>query len=168
MPQDPPLTPEKVEVQPIWAAKVYTQSGTDPSDIGAAFAAAFGRIHEFLESSGVQVGGPPRAIYTSFEPGEAEFTVAMPVVSGAEGGDPSGDVVVDELPGGSALRFTHRGPYSRLSETYDRITEWMKGEGMLQTEAEWEAHGPVWEEYVTDPETTPEGELVTFIYVPMP
>ncbi|MGI9628429.1 MAG: GyrI-like domain-containing protein [Longimicrobiales bacterium] len=163
-----PITPTEVQFQPVLAAQVYTASATDPAEMKKAFGLAVGQIDDFLQSTGAQVSGPPRAIYTEYGEGEAEFTVAIPLASGGEGGTTDGSVVVDEIPGGRAFRFIHKGPYPDLSDTYDQITEWMKKEGMLKSEAEWEAHAPIWEEYVTDPGSTPEDDLLTYIYVPMP
>ena len=131
-----------------------------------AFGDAFSKLDEFLNQAGVQPSGPPRAIYTAYTGEETEFTVAIPIQSGGEGGAADGSVVVGELPGGDALRFVHEGPYEDLSTTYDKITEWMKAEGMLATEADWESHGPVWEVYLNDPATTPSEKLLTHIFVP--
>ena len=161
------ITPEEVHVDPVLAVQVHTESGTDPSEMSEAFGTAFGKISDFIQASGVEPAGQPRAIYTTYTPGEAEFTVAIPVASDAEGGAPDDSVLVDELSGGKALRFKHEGAYEELSATYDQITEWMQDEGMLESEADWEAHAPIWEEYMNDPQGTSPEELLTYIYVPI-
>jgi effector-binding domain-containing protein len=43
----------------------------------------------------------------------------------------------------------------------------MQTQGLLKTEADWARFMPMWEEYLNDPETVPEAELVTYIYVPI-
>ena len=53
-------------------------------------------------------------------------------------------------------------------KTYGRITEFLKEKGLLKSEADWARYMPMWEEYRNDPTTTPEAELVTYIYLPVP
>ena len=43
-----------------------------------------------------------------------------------------------------------------------------KAKGPLQCEADWARYMPMWEEYLNDPQTTPEAELLTYIYLPVP
>ena len=159
--------PERVQVPDVTAVQVHTFSGTDPQEIAAAFEAAMTRMSDFVHEQGLALEGAPRGIYTAYGPEGTEFTIAMPVASGAEGGSADGLVEVGEITGGEALRWTHKGPYRELARTYDRITEWMKAHDMLDSERSWEKHGPMWEEYVSDPGNTPEDELVTQIYVPL-
>ena len=159
--------PQRVHFDAVTAVQVHTSSGTDPSEMSAAFGQAFNLIGQFIHGHGAQVTGPPRGIFTSYGPEGTEFTVAMPVASGAGTGSADGAVVVDEIPGGEALCWMHKGPYAQLSVTYDKITDYMKAHGMLETESEWQKHGPMWEEYLSDPGSTPEEELLTRIYLPV-
>ena len=76
-------------------------------------------------------------------------------------------MTVDTIPAKRALRFTHRGPYRDLMGTYNRITEFMQAKGMLASEADWARYMPMWEEYLNDPQVTPEADLLTYIYVPL-
>ena len=43
----------------------------------------------------------------------------------------------------------------------------MRGKGLMESEADWMKYMPMWEEYLNDPATTPEAELVTHIYLPI-
>ncbi len=43
-----------------------------------------------------------------------------------------------------------------------------KAKGLMQCEADWARYMPMWEEYLNDPQTTPEAELMTYIYLPVP
>ncbi len=43
----------------------------------------------------------------------------------------------------------------------------MKGEGLLTSEADWAKFMPMWEEYMNDPRSTPETDLLTYVYVPI-
>jgi len=161
------IQPERVQVEPVLALKLNAQCGNDPKQIAQAMGEAFGTLGQFAHQHRVQFAGPPRAIYTGYGPEGTSFTVVMPIsteVSRDVGEDP---VMVGEVPGGKALRFTHRGPYPKLMQTYEQITAWMKAEGMLVTDADWGKYMPMWEEYVNDPESTPQEDLITHIYVPL-
>ena len=160
------IQPQQVEVQPTLALQIASQSGSDPQEISQAMQQAFGELQQISQAHAVQFAGPPRAIYTSYSPEQVEFTVVMPIAAGV-GGLGEGLVTVGEVPGGKALRFVHQGPYPKLMETYGKITEWMKANGMLQTDADWAKYMPMWEEYVNDPESTPADDLLTNIYVPL-
>jgi AraC family transcriptional regulator len=161
------IQPERVTIAPVLAAQYSTRCGIDPNEISAAMGKAFEAIHHFTQSHELQFAGPPRAIYTGYGAEGTEFTVAMPIAAApAAGGEESG-VTVSEIPGRQALRFIHRGPYPKLRETYEQITAWMKDQEMLESDADWAKYMPMWEEYLNDPESTPEEELITHIYVPV-
>ncbi|UCG85869.1 MAG: GyrI-like domain-containing protein [Gemmatimonadota bacterium] len=160
--------PERVEVQPVLALQIASESRADPQEISKAMEQAFCELRLASEAHTVQSAGPPRAIYTAYSPDAVKFTVVMPIASEVSGGIGDGPVMVGEVPGGKALRFVHKGPYPKLMETYGKITEWMKANDMLESEADWAKYVPMWEEYVNDPESTPAEELITQIYVPLP
>ena len=167
MTESAPLQPERVNVEPVLALKLEAQCGNDPQQIAQAMGQAFGTLGEFAQQRRVPFAGPPRAIYTGYGPEGTKFTVVMPVAADVSRDVGEGPVTVGDVPGGKALRFTHRGPYPRLMQTYEQITAWMKSEGMLATDADWAKYMPMWEEYVNDPESTPEENLITNIYVPL-
>lgn len=156
------------EVLPVLAAQMPGQSASDPSEIGKAMGEAFGALGSFLGRHSLVHSGPPRAIYTSYGPEGTNFIVAMPIASPPAGPVGEGPGFVGTLSGGKALRFTHRGPYRDLMTTYGRITEFMLLKGLMRSESDWSLYMPMWEEYLNDPHTTPEAELVTHIYLPLP
>jgi len=167
MTESPQIQPERVKVEPVVALTLDAQCGNDPQEIARAMGQAFGTLGQFARQHRVQFAGPPRAIYTGYGPGGTKFTVVMPISADVLGEIGAGPVTVGDVPGTKALRFTHRGPYVKLMQTYEQITAWMKAEGMLVTDADWAKYMPMWEEYVNDPESTPEEDLITHIYVPL-
>lgn len=163
----PPITPpETTQVPAVLAAQAHAQCGSDPSEIGEAFRRAFGKIDQLVQQTGAEVAGPPRAVYTAYGPEGTEFTVAIPVTGVAATEEAMEEAFVRELPGGTALRFVHKGAYERLAETYGGIAEWMISDGRMEDEADWESVGTLWEEYLNDPGTTPADDLLTYIYLP--
>lgn len=158
----------EVEVSPALAAQMPGRSTSDPSTIAKAMGEAFDALGGFLGRHSLVPSGPPRAIYTSYGPEGTNFIVAMPIASAPAGPVEEGPGFVGTLSGGKALRFTHRGPYRDLMATYGRITEFMLLKGLMRSESDWGLYMPMWEEYLNDPHTTPEADLVTHIYLPLP
>ena len=156
----------EVEVASILAAQIVGKSSPDPSDIAQAMSAAFDALMAFVETGQLIPAGPPRSIYTSYDPDGVRFVVAVPVVQPGGELKTEGPGSVEPIAGGSAMRFTHRGPYNGLMKTYGRITEFLKAQGFMQSEADWLKYMPMWEEYLNDPHTTPEADLLTYIYLP--
>jgi len=158
----------EVDVPPTLAAQMPGQSAADPPAIAAAMGQTFGKLMAFVGQRALRPAGPPRTIYTAYDPAGIKFIVAMPVAAPPATGVKSGPGSVGSLPGGRTLRFTHRGPYANLAATYGGITEFLKAKGLMQTEADWARYMPMWEEYLNDPHTTPEAELMTYIHLPVP
>lgn len=167
MPNWEPITANQTEVAPATAVQLDCECGPDPASISAEMARAFGVLGEFIGRNRLKPAAPPRAIYTAWGPGGVKITLAMPIEPPASP-VPVGDAVrIGTLPAQRTLRFAHRGPYRELMATYGRITEYLKAEGMLDSEADWAKYMPMWEEYLNDPETTPESDLLTHIHLPL-
>lgn len=74
----------------------------------------------------------------------------------------TGEIGVQELPGGDYAVVTHRGPYEALEETYRQLfREWVPNSGRGLRSA------PCFEVYCNDPETARPEELVTEIHLPL-
>ena len=71
---------------------------------------------------------------------------------------PRGGIAVGNSPQGHALKFIHRGSYDALDNTYEAITNFLD-------EKRLEAKDMFIEQYVTDPLTTNEENLVVNVYV---
>jgi AraC family transcriptional regulator len=74
----------------------------------------------------------------------------------------TGEIGVQELPGGEYAVVTHRGPYETLVETYRQLfQEWASICGRELRSS------PNFEVYLNDPAITPPEDLVTEIYIPL-
>ena len=159
----------EVEAAPVaMAVQIRGKSASDPASIGPAVEKTFAKLGALLEGGSVAPSGPPRTIYTSHGPEGIEYIVAMPIGEAPGEAAEGEEVSFGPLEGCQALRFTHRGPYAGLMGTYGQITAFMQAKGLMESEADWAKYMPMWEEYVNDPRTTPEAELVTQIYLPAP
>lgn len=122
----------------------------------------------FFGQHGLVPAGAPRAIYTACSPEGMDFTVALPIAAPPADSPAGAPVTIATLPGAKALRFTHRGPYQELMTTYNRIGQYLQTKGLMRSEADWARYMPMWEEYLNDPQTTPEADLLTHIFLPLP
>jgi len=150
------------------AALVAQLEGTStPAGLGAEIGKAFGSLYAAVGQAGLVPSGAPRAIYTAWSSDEVRFTVAVPVNHKPATPLTGNGVSIAELPAGKALRFVHLGPYRDIRATYDQIEAWLRERGAVRTAADWARYCPMWEEYMNDPSTTPESELVTHIFLPL-
>lgn len=161
------LTPIETVVPTVQAVQIDHACAATPEAIGNGMQVTFPKINDFVTKHAVQVAGPPRAIYTEYGPDGTRFTVAIPIDSSDVEVDAGESVYIDEIEGGKALRFTHSGSYQNLPQTYQGINNWLKEKGWVESEQDLPKFYPMWEEYVNNPASTPEDELVTYVYVPL-
>jgi len=167
MPTTEMIAATPTDVAPVTAVQLDCASGPDPASIGAEMHRAFSVLDEFVERNRLQPNAPARAIYTAWGPEGVKMTVAIPVVAPAAPVPASGAVRLGTLLATRTLRFTHRGPYRDLMATYGRITAYLRAEGLIEDEAGWVRFMPMWEEYLNEPGTTPEPDLLTHIHLPL-
>ncbi len=158
---DPTKGPEVVSV----AAKavILTRASAKAAD-NAAISAALGAANQKLLNYGMtnelQIGGAPLAITISHSPdGDWVFDAAMPLAEAPAKAVAEVDgVKVGETYAGRAVKLTHKGPYNTMNETYARIHDYTKAQGLKEKSV-------AWEEYVGDPTETPDAELLTNVYI---
>lgn len=159
-----------LEVREVYVPPALTleleMTASSPADIGMAMGKAFSTLMNFVHGHTLVVAGPPRAIYQSWNGTETRFTAAIPIVD-APSGFVAQDVKVVSHTEQQALRFTHHGAYKEIPGTYSQIDAWLRERGAVTTEADWTRYFPMWEEYIGDPATTPEQELMTYIFLPL-
>ena len=163
-----PLESMEVAVPAALVAQVQATSAPEPAAISAAIGAAFRSIEDFRQRNGIAAAGPPRVIYTSWGTDGVGFTAGVPIGQVPPNVADEGEVTIQALPEATALRFVHRGPYREVRHTYERIEAWLRERGGIKTAADWARYSPMWEEYLNDPTTTPESDLVTRIYLTLP
>ncbi|MEO8620916.1 MAG: GyrI-like domain-containing protein [bacterium] len=160
----PDLEVRELCVPPALVLELETPAGKGPGDISAAMGAAFGTLMRVIHTHNLVIAGAPRAIYESWNVAGSRFRVAFPIVSIPPDFDqPEAKVVT--IPEQQALRFTHHGSYQTFKDTYAAISAWLHKRGGIKTDADWARYGPMWEEYVSDPTTTREQEMLTYIYL---
>ena len=129
----------------------------DPADIGAAMAGAFHEVMDFLQSHDIQSTGKALSVYYTFDPNRMTFRAGLSV-SADDAAKAEGTVMAGATPAGRVLSFTHLGPYAGLRDAYGEMMTFMQANDL-------KLGAPTWEVYVNNPETVPEEELRTDVFV---
>jgi effector-binding domain-containing protein len=119
----------------------------------------FKTAYDAMAKQGLQASGSPMTIYTATDDTGFQFQAAVPVAQ-APAMPAGSEVVVGKSPAGKALKFVHRGSYDAMDTTYEAITNYLD-------EKQLEAKDLFVEQYMKDPITTPEDDLVIEVYVPL-
>jgi effector-binding domain-containing protein len=137
---------------------VGAHSPADPKSIGVTLGVAYGRLSGFMSAHGLKQVGPPIAIWHGEDKGALSLDAAIPVDRAEV---PSGGAIrAGSTFAGPAVRAVYRGPYAGLAAAHDQVLAYLAAAGLKQA-------GPMWEQYVSDPGKTPDGELVTHLYYPI-
>ncbi|NUW35058.1 GyrI-like domain-containing protein [Nonomuraea sp. SMC257] len=97
----------------------------------------FSELWKYTQQPGVSVEGQPFVRYHTFEEGETDVEVGVPVAGRPVG---AGRVASAELPGGTAVATWHLGSHDSLGDTYALLDAWLK-------EHDREPDGAAWEVY---------------------
>ncbi len=120
---------------------------------------SFKTLHGYLEKNGLKPDGPAMTVYLATDDSGFQYFAAIPVAQ-APPNPPQGDISLSRSPEGKALKFIHRGSYDSMDATYEAITNFLD-------EKRLEAKDLFIEQYVTDPRTTAEDDLVIEVFVPL-
>jgi effector-binding domain-containing protein len=119
--------------------------------------AAMKKLKTYADKEGLTADGSVMTIFTATDDLGFQFNAAMPLAAPPKT-PPSGDVFAGQTPEGRALKFVHRGSYDAMDNTYEAITNYLDDRKL-------EAKDLFVEQYVTDPLTTKEDDLVVNILV---
>jgi effector-binding domain-containing protein len=144
----------ELSARPTIAVRVH---GT-ANDIAGMFSDNLPRVFAKASALGATLTSPSFGRYHEFSPHDVDVEIGVGVDAIPEGLVPladcaPGEVGASELPGGAVAVATHLGPYNTLSETYERLHEWIHEQGRD------EGPGP-WESYVDDPAVVKDHSLL--------
>lgn len=148
---------ETVQTKPQPMIYVRHSVTMDSDEIGRKMGEAFQALGAFLAKEGVAPAGPPLAVYHDYSDSGMTMDVGFPVAAAALG-KAAGDIKAGQTPSGKAMKFIHRGPYDKLRDTYGEIEAHFKAEGIPMAPLAWEV-------YLNDPDSTPEADLITEIFM---
>lgn len=151
---------ETVRTKSLPMIYVSYQTTMDSGEIGRKMGEAFQTLGAFIGMNNIEVAGPALAVYSDYTDTGMKMDIGFPVAAAALG-KATGEVKAGATPAGKAMKFVHRGPYNKLRDTYGEIEAYFKAESIPMSPVAWEV-------YVTDPNTTPDADLVTEIFMQIP
>lgn len=154
------LSVSVVEVPEQTVAYVSGTTTTDVSAITTAYAVAYSKVLAYVQQYKLKQAGAPVGIARKWDEVNKiyEYDAGIPVVSAPQGNE--GEVKIQTTYAGKALQVVYQGSYMNMAPTYDALFAYAAVYGYSQ-------NGNLWEEYVSDPATTPEAALTTHIYMPI-
>jgi AraC family transcriptional regulator len=126
---------------------------------------AFGKLYTFLAEEGFIPAGPPSGIYFN-APGEVpeqelKWELRVPIAGICDSSGPDerglGFKCLEEI---TVACTVHKGPFSNIGNTYDKLALWIAKNG-------YQIAGPCEEVYLTEPGNTPPAEILTEVRFPV-
>ena len=118
---------------------------------------SFKTLKTYISKEGLKIDGQPMTIFTATDDTGFQYQAAIPIAEPPKN-PPKGEIAVGSSPAGHALKFVHRGSYDGLDNTYEAITNYLDDKRL-------ESKNVLIEQYVTDPVTTNDKNLVINIFV---
>jgi AraC family transcriptional regulator len=120
-----------------------------------------GEVVGFIMAKGLQIMGPPFGVYFNspqeVPEEELQYEVGMPFAGET---DEEGRVKIKTTPEQLVLSTTYKGPYSGAGNAIGALAEYAYKNN-------YEIIGPPLEIYISDPNETPESELLTEMCFPV-
>jgi AraC family transcriptional regulator len=116
---------------------------------------------EWVMKGGLQMSGPPFAVYYSspeeMARGGMQFEVGIPFVGEAQA---EGKIQIKTFPAQKVLAAIHKGPYNQIAPVYAALMEYA-------TQNDYDLAGAPMEIYLTNPMEVPESDLLTEVRFPV-
>ncbi len=156
-PQLSPLGPITIETQEAFEALVAKGSGT-MEEMEQSIGQLFGLVFATVGQQKLEVSGPAFVQYLDYDEatGFSNFLAGVPV---ARAGRSSGEVMAQSYPEMKVVQALHTGPYEKFIESYTKLDNYIKGNGI-------EVTGQAFEFYNVDMQMEPDPAkwetLITF------
>jgi effector-binding domain-containing protein len=166
-PPPAPTAPEGITTKPsdpfgqditLTAKPIVYLKGSGTWD--KAFATISGslkKVEAYVDKAGLKADGLPMTIFLATDDRGFDYEAAVPLAAPPKD-PPQGEIAAGQSPDGNALEFVHRGSYEALDDTYEAITNYLD-------EKRIESKNVLIEQYVTDPVTADEKNLVVNVFV---
>ncbi|TAL70555.1 MAG: hypothetical protein EPN82_02790 [Bacteroidetes bacterium] len=150
-----PITIEQFPGQKLYS--VLDSCKMEMNEISAAYTKAFKEIAEFCGKNKIQCTGAPLSLMNSYT-NIYSFEASFPVVDNKS--KLEGRIIASAIPACKVVKAVYTGPYNNMIPAYDKIIAYIKDNKL-------EINGRSWEQYISDPNSTPEDKLITHIYFPV-
>lgn len=162
-----PIAPEGITTKPtdpfgedvtLTAGPIVYIKGSGTWDKAyATISGALKKVEGYVAKAGLKTDGMPMTIFLATDDLGFDYEAAVPLAEAPK--DPShGEITAGQSPEGHALKFVHRGSYDSLDDTYEAITNYLDDKRL-------ESKNVLIEQYVTDPVTADQKNLVINIFV---
>lgn len=136
---------------------VYVKGSGTWDKAFAIISGSLKKVEAYVAKAGLKTDGQPMTIFLATDDRGFDYEAAVPLAEAPK--DPlRGEISSGETPDGHALEFVHRGSYDAMDDTYEAITNYLD-------EKRLESKNVLIEQYVTDPVTSDEKNLVVNIFV---
>ena len=98
---------------------------------------AIAKVEAALAQAGIKANGKPISVFNRTDDDGFQYEVMVPVEA-VPNPRPAGlpdDLRFGATPSGKALRFTHKGPYEGIDQTYETVTAYLDAKGILVQDA---------------------------------
>jgi effector-binding domain-containing protein len=164
-----PVAPEGIQTKPgdafgeeatLTAKPIVYVKGTGAWDSAfATISSALKKVEAYADKAGLKADGLPMTIFTATDDHGFDYQAAIPLAQPPKD-PPHGEIAAGQSPEGRALKFVHRGSYEAMDDTYEAITNYLD-------EKRLESKDMLIEQYVTDPASADEKNLVVNVFVPV-
>jgi effector-binding domain-containing protein len=164
-----PIAPEGIQTKPgdafgeevtLTAKPIVYVKGTGAWDSAfATISSALKKVETYGDKAGLKADGLPMTIFTATDDHGFDYEAAIPLAQPPKD-PPRGEFFVGQSPESRALKFIHRGSYEAMDDTYEAITNYLD-------EKRLESKDMLIEQYVTDPASADEKNLVVNVFVPI-
>jgi effector-binding domain-containing protein len=164
-----PVAPEGIQTKPgdafgeevtLTAKPIVYVKGTGVWDSAfATISGALKKVEAYADKAGLKADGLPMTIFTATDDHGFDYQAAIPLAQPPKD-LPKGEIASGQSPEGRALKFVHRGSYEAMDDTYEAITNYLD-------EKRLESKELLIEQYVTDPASADEKNLVVNVLVPI-
>lgn len=151
-----------VSIEPITIVYLPGSAATRPDAIAEAYGQTFTTLRAVLARNGLSAMGPRLVIGRKWDQDNEiyEFEAAYPVTERADTLETSTEAKLGKTYSGKVLKATHKGPYAGLSDHFQKLMAYKRAMGFVD-------NGPPWDVYVSDPQRTPQAELLTETFMPV-
>jgi AraC family transcriptional regulator len=108
-------------VSPLYV--LFLKGKSSVQNISQDMGSMYGKVYGYMGTKKINPVGPPIALYFSAPGPDWEIGVAVPAPEGTPG---QGAIEATTLPGGKMVSTMHIGPYERLNESWNALSDWMK------------------------------------------
>lgn len=137
---------------------LYIRTRVHMDKLTEAFDTGFVRIINYLASLGLQPSSAPYAAYHNHDMEDLDLEMGFPVPGPVQG---SGEIQSGEIPAAEkVVSIMHKGSYATLEESYNKIYRYIE-------ENQLTICGPHYDFYISNPDQTPEEELLTNTMIPV-